>query len=521
MLVWLLVLAMMMSTFDFLPNWDDDMQILQNPYVLNGAWGSLKVLFTEPVAGMYQPLVSAFFMVEAELFGAEAYTFHFFSLIWHLFAVSGFYFWMHSLLQDKGISAALALLFLFYPAAVEPVAWISARSTLMYAGFGFWALYFWVGYLKSGRQNLFVYAFLLVLLAMFSKVQGILFPIAMLILWFLIPHPSKPGFFKALLFLLPIPLFLYLGLRFRPDTGESLSILGLLEQSGPKFLWYLKRLVYFADSAAVYPPLSTGLLGYGGLLMMLLLMVFAGLLWRKRDLKAFALLFYFMFTSIHFIQFSTANPVADRYAYVPFAGILLFMGLFVQTMGKPLRRLLFGFTLMYFASQFFWLLPAWKNPTSLWNHAVVQYSSFYFPWEKKANTYAAKAQWDAAIEAYEKALTLDSGKDRLFYNAALAYFQLGKREQAKAYYREAIALNPEVFYYFINLARLLFEEGETEEAGKLLLESYRLAPENGQVNLTLAQFAMETGQWDPCPYLQKALALGEKIPAGVFKNYCE
>jgi superkiller protein 3 len=157
----------------------------------------------------------------------------------------------------------------------------------------------------------------------------------------------------------------------------------------------------------------------------------------------------------------------------------------------------------------------------LWNHAAAQHSSFYFPWEKKANTYAAKAQWDAAVEAYEKALALDSGNDRLFYNAALAYFQLGNKEKAKACYREAIVLNPEVFYYYINLARLYFEETKVEEAKGLLLESHRLAPDNAQVNLTLAQFAMETGQLDPCPYLKKAVELGEKIPPGVFENFCE
>lgn len=521
MVVWLLVLGFTLRAFDFLPNWDDDMQILQNPYVLDGGFASLKALVTEPVAGMYQPLVSAFFLLEAQLFGVEAYTFHFFSLLWHLFAVSGFYFWMRSLIPDKEVSAGLALLFLVYPAAVEPVAWISARSTLMYAAFGYWALHFWVGYLKSGRKDLYAYAFLFVLLAMFSKVQAIMFPIMMLALWFFIRHPAKPVFSNSLFLLLPIPFFLYLGLRFRPDTGESLSIVGLLEQAGPKFLWYLKRLVYFADSAAVYPPLSTGLIGYLGLLIALVVVAFVMLRCLRRDLKAFALLFYLLFTSIHFIQFSTANPVADRYAYLPFAGILLFVGLLSHKLGAPLRKMLFGLILLYFSVQFLWLIPAWKNPISLWNRAGAQHPSFYFPREKKANTYAADAQWNAAVEAYEQALSLEKANDRLFYNAALAYFQLGNREMAKAYYREALAIQPGVFYYYINLARLYFEEGDLEEAERLLLESHRLAPDHGQVNLTLAQFAMDTGRLDACPYLKKAVELGEKIPPAVLKNYCE
>jgi tetratricopeptide (TPR) repeat protein len=419
------------------------------------------------------------------------------------------------------MAAGLAMLYLVYPPAVEPVAWISARSTLVYAASGFWAMYFWTRHLQSERVLFYGLALLLVICSMFSKVQGILFPVLMLLLSGFISKPVKRKVFKGWVFLIPVPFILFLGLQFRPDTGDYLSLFQLIELSGPKIFWYLKRLVYFADTAAVYPPLFTWPAGYVGFLAALGLLFLALRFGFKKDIKAFPILFYLLFTGIHFIQFSTANPVADRYAYVPFAGILMLAGFLFQGRNITVRWVLFGITLVYFSFSFITLLPSWKDSLSLWSHASDRYPLFYFPYEKKGNTYAAMNQWDAALVAYEAALKRESGSDRLFYNAALSYFQLGNRQRAEEYYRKAIDLNAEVFYYYLNLARLLYEKGETQEALSLLLQGHRLAPDEGPVNLTLAQFAMETGQLDPCPYLQKAAELGEKIPLAVFKNYCE
>lgn len=510
--------------FDYQPNWDDDMQILENSFVQDPAFTKILPLFTQPVAGMFQPLVTLMFGLEAALFGSKPGVFHAFSLFWHLLAVFAAYRLSRAWSDEPLIALMAAALFAFYPAAVEPVAWISARSTLMYATFTFFSIAMWLKWEKSNATNDLLLFYLLLLLALLSKVQAILIPFLALSLMLFHRRRWQYDLPRLLPAFVMAGVFLLIGLRFRPEIDGADSMGDLFLSSGEKLLWYFKRWVWFGDSAPIHPPFFTDV---GSTALLVSWPILSGLLlwlYFRQNKLFFPGIFFLAFISLHLIQFSIANPVADRYAYLPWwagANIIAFaLGSRVKTAGGwwLMPALLLGGYFGYMQTQ---LLPMWKDQASLWQAAVREHPAYYFGHEKAANAAAARGELPEAIKHYKQAIELENNSGRLYFNAGLAYFQLGNAEKALEAYQKAVSLEPTVFYYYMNLGRTYFELGRMDEAKETLLRGEALNPNDAAVQMTLAQFALLSGALDPCPYLEKAVRLGERQAAALYNQHCK
>ena len=221
LLFFFLLITWQVSQFNFIFNWDDDMQILENELVRNPIKNSFLKIFTEPVAGMYQPLVTFLFKIETSLFGFNPKVYHIFSIIWHLMAILGAYSLALRISQSHWVALIASSLIAFHPSASEPIAWISAKSTLVYASFGFFGLAFWTQYLQSRKRQHFWLAIILVTLSMLSKVQGILWPIMMVAIWWLYGKQKVKDLQSLLPVLVMIPFFIWFGLKFRPDVWNK------------------------------------------------------------------------------------------------------------------------------------------------------------------------------------------------------------------------------------------------------------------------------------------------------------
>ncbi|MCU0633035.1 MAG: tetratricopeptide repeat protein [Methanolinea sp.] len=63
-------------------------------------------------------------------------------------------------------------------------------------------------------------------------------------------------------------------------------------------------------------------------------------------------------------------------------------------------------------------------------------------WNDMGNTYASQYRWDAAIDAYTRAISLETGFARAYFNRGKAYAALKRYDEAIADYEKAIALDP-------------------------------------------------------------------------------
>ncbi|MFC2186049.1 tetratricopeptide repeat protein [Fulvivirgaceae bacterium LMO-SS25] len=521
LLFFFLLFTWQVSQFNFAFNWDDDMQILENELVRNPVKNSIFKIFSEPAAGMYQPIVTFLFKIETLLFGFNPKVYHTFSIIWHFIAILGAYLLALRLSRNNWVALIVASLLAFHPSASEPIAWISARSTLVYASFGFFGLAFWVQYLDNHKKKHVFIAILLVIVSMLSKVQGIIWPIMMVAIWWLYSKRSIKDFQKLLPFILIVPVIIWLGFKFRPSIPESENYTALLLLSGVKLIWFLKRILWFGDISAIYPPFSISIITHTTLLLWPISLVLLIKLYLIKSKFTFPLFYFLTFTTIHLIQFSIASPVADRYLYVPIFGMALILALALQKLPLKQNIAIFALIVIYYGFNFIQALPKWKEPLALWQSASNTHPDFYFAWEKLATTQAAYGDYNTALNSYSKALKLEKNSSRLYFNAAVAQFQSKNLEKAEEYYSKAISLEPTVFYYYMNLGRTLFELGKIDQAWITLQQGENLAPNDPLVQMTLGQFAAESGKTNPCPYFQKALSLGHTQAQAFLNNYCK
>ncbi|MDI9633705.1 MAG: tetratricopeptide repeat protein [Methanolinea sp.] len=62
-------------------------------------------------------------------------------------------------------------------------------------------------------------------------------------------------------------------------------------------------------------------------------------------------------------------------------------------------------------------------------------------WNALGSTYASQLRWDAAVDAYSRAIALDPGFARAYFNRGKAYAALGHYDEAIADYERAMALD--------------------------------------------------------------------------------
>lgn len=63
-------------------------------------------------------------------------------------------------------------------------------------------------------------------------------------------------------------------------------------------------------------------------------------------------------------------------------------------------------------------------------------------WNDMGNGYASLLRWDAAIDAYTRAIALEPGYARAYFNRGKAYAALKQYDQAIADYEQAVAIDP-------------------------------------------------------------------------------
>ena len=140
LLVAMLILVTLLCYGNILANsfvYDDDQQILQNPYLRS--WRFLPEIFTTTVwsfvgqagaTNYYRPLMTLSFLVLWKLFGPIPFGFHLFSIVVHAGVVVLVFYVGRKVFQDWRVGWVGALLFALHPIHTEAVDWIAALPDL-------------------------------------------------------------------------------------------------------------------------------------------------------------------------------------------------------------------------------------------------------------------------------------------------------------------------------------------------------------------------------------------------------
>ncbi len=100
--------------------------------------------------------------------------------------------------------------------------------------------------------------------------------------------------------------------------------------------------------------------------------------------------------------------------------------------------------------------------------------------------YSSEKNYNEAIEALKKCILVNNKEYLYFYNIAIYYSKIDKKEEAEKNYLDALKLNPNHVSSLVNLASL-YKENNKNESLKLLEKAYKISSNEETLCLSLAQ----------------------------------
>lgn len=542
-------------------DWDDFNYVINNDLVRGPGDSLLHNLFTTPVSSNYHPLTILSLRFNNNVCttcpnGISPVPFIRWNIIFHIFN-SLLVLILVFLLTRRNIPAAMitALLFAVHPMHVESVAWISERKDVLYTFFFLSGLITYFIFIQKGRKKPVWYLITLILfiLSCLSKATAVVFPVALILIDFMVfqPEGEKPGkalknavSLKTLTWLAPFFIIsVFAGLMaFKIQSGEN--FLGLLDMSknlpdvvnkiGPfnifqraeigcyGFILYILKFFVPVDLLAIHPYPSLNDFSHGSFATTLVLSVIAVVIitilvifsLRKTRLYAFSMGFYFV-TIVLVLQFITVgiSMISDRYSYLPYVGLSLIPASLIANSSGVKKTLLiivsccFVIMLIFISRQ---QVMVWRNTETLWTNVINKYPHEELPrrsrgkfysrksgmaksgaekkmFEEKALVdfteairaktrsadvymgtgiiYISKGDLNNALLLLNAAIAIDPRKGSAYYNRALVFDQLNKKEEAIKDYNMALRYKPALVLEILNnRSNLLIETGRFREA---------------------------------------------------------
>ena len=485
-------------------NIDDPQYVFENPRVTDGlTMGGIAWAFTAGHAGNWHPLTWISHMIDVELFGLDAGAHHLVSVAFHAINILLLFGVLRRMTGNAGASACVAALFGLHPLRVESVAWIAERKDVLSTFFWLLAMHAYVRY--TAKPSARAYATLLAafVAGLMSKPSVVTLPIALLLLdyW---PLARKNAWMCVREKLPMLALSLAAGLvtiavQGRAGAIAALDVLPVAERlanAGVAYVLYLWKTIWPVGLAPLYPydaapPAAMAALCWAAVIGASLA---AWIARRRAPWFAIGWAWYVitLLPMIGLIQVG-AQPLADRYTYVPMIGIYIALAWtlmrFVASRNLNARAVAgtAAVIVLGLAALTWQQVSHWRDSVTLWRHAVDTHGNY----RARANLGQAltlKREWYEAMPVLEEAIRQKPGFADSHHHLGLALDAIGRREAAVDRYREAVRLRPHYPEAQGNLGIALAERGDIREGLPHLREAMRLSPESplGRMNLLAA-----------------------------------
>jgi protein O-mannosyl-transferase len=473
--------------------YDDDQQILQNPYIKS--WHFLPQILTTTVwsfqgpagnSNYFRPFMTLTLLLTWHILGPLPFGFHLVNLIFQAGVVVLVYFAGKRLWKDSRIAAVAALLFAVHPVHTEVVDWASSIADLEAT---FFALLVFLLYARLTApswksQACIVSAFLL---GLFSKEPALMI-VPLLVAY---EHGVRsdrqetsiaqkvsrygPVSFSAALYL--VIRFALLGslapVLERPHLTWPQTIYSGLSGvwSYAKFLLWPARLsvyhvFYPSDSMRAPGPIA-------GLLVILTWTILILWLRKKYPAVAFSILWIGVtLAPVLNVRWLTSSAVAERYTYLPSVGFCWLVG--------------------WLAIRFWGGLQG--SPARLrMKRAVVALAGIGLFFLLAARTFARNPDWRDDFSLYTKTLRTDPGACYIRSNLGLVYYKRLQKDLALKEWQQALACKPDNVPALTNLGLLYTEQENYSEAAASLQRAIQLKPLSPDVHFDDAILLDATG----------------------------
>ncbi|MFK8103688.1 MAG: tetratricopeptide repeat protein [Saprospiraceae bacterium] len=485
-------------------NWDDDVNILENPNLRAFDWASIKGIFSSDVIGGYNPLTIFTFAIEKAIAGGfSAKLIHFNNLALHLGCVYFVYRIMLLLNLSRNAALIAALLFGIHPLRVESVAWATERKDVLFGIFYLAALFNYIKYVKFNQvKKYFVYALVLFVLSLFSKIQAVALPLSMLAVDYYFNRPlklklvfEKIPFFALALFVGLLGIYILSQSDTLTDNVTNYGLGGRIIIGAYSFCVYLAKFVFPYEMSPLY-PYPKEIPGYFYAMPLLIVgMLFLVFRAFQKGQKAFVFgFFFFAFNVVFVLQILAAGQgyKADRFTYIPYVGLFFLVAYAydyfanARPQSKSLLQYGLGAYCLILAGLTWQQCGVWQNGETLWTHVLKYYQNTSLPYSNLGHFHRENGNANQALNFYTQALN-KSRKAETYNSRGKTYFDMGDTPNALKDYSAGIQLDPSIGELYVNRGAAYGKQGNYDQALKDLNLAIEKQPDfkNGYLNRSL------------------------------------
>lgn len=514
-------------------NYDDGDYITGNTHVQKGiTWDGLRWAFQTGHASNWHPLTWVSHMLDCQLFGQRAGLHHLTNVAFHFANTVLLFLVLRQMTGRHWRSAFVAALFAVHPLHVESVAWVSERKDVLSTFFLFLTLGAYTLYVQAKRTDggvnypeasspkpgrgssarrlppsgdsarrtgpafWYITALVMFSLGLMSKPMLVSVPFLLLLLdywpfqrveralaitysarfWLSLVIEKLP--FLALAIASSIVTFLVQ--QHGGAVSVALSLGQRLGNAAVSYARYLYKTFWPADLSVLYPHPGSWPAWQVGAATVLLVVIFAFVLHQRRArpyLVTGWLWFFGMLIPVIGIVQVGIQSMADRYTYVPLAGLSIAMTwgvaeLFARKEG-PARGLATCAAVALLACGLFTAqqVTFWKDSESLFRRAVEVTKNNYLAYNNLGYYLSNRGKPLEAMECYRKSLAINGSYEDALNNMGFVLAGMKRHGEAVPYYEAALRVKPRHVEVHNNLGNALSELGRIPEA----IEHYRIA----------------------------------------------
>jgi protein O-mannosyl-transferase len=501
--------------------YDDELQILQNPYVKN--WHYLPQILRTTVwsfigdageSNYYRPLMTLTFLSLWKVFGDSPVGFHLFNILLNAVVVACVFYAGRALLKCHWAAALAAILFAVHPVHTETVDWIAAVPDLEATLFILLAFFVYVtepwGRLKS--QALAATLFVLALLA--KEPALMLAPLLILYEHFVRDVRKQTTFTEKVRNYAPVCVAAaaYLGLRIAL-FGKLAPVLqhaqiGWREAiySGFALVAQYTKLLIWAGPLSAFHVFHASQSARDGTVLAGMAVVFASwlfilLAYRRWPAAAFSVVWIgFTLSPVLNARWMAANVLTERYLYLPSVGFCWLVGWAAKnawdrlgslaSLAKSLRWALCtaGIVVALLGSAKTWKRNrVWHDDLTLYAATLATDPDSYIMHMNLGTTYFATRNFTAAEKELHRALELRPDSANVLNALGCVYLEQGRFDEAAKALEKAIALKPAWSDPHFNYGRVLIKTGQEDQALAQFHNAVQVGPLNATAHLTLAE----------------------------------
>jgi len=448
----------------------------------------------------YRPASNFTYFFDYYLFQAKPYGSHLINILIHCVNSVLVYWIVNQIFSSSILGLFAGLFFSLHPIQSEAVAVMSYRADIFATMFVLLSFYFWIRFTQGGhvRRNYYYWSLAMCFFALFSKESSFMLPLMILLFdqVLITPRPSLKqkgiyyiGFIPILIF------YLYLYFVVFPNTSLSFHWLGGTFVNHcliMGFIWYnylVNALLPWTVKLipGLYCPPVPGIavtIQIGIALVILIISVWV--LWRNYKETCFFLLWYIIFYLPVSNLIPIANPMADRFMYLPSIVLLvavafflsrMFKSNYIQDLSQYLSRILYAAVILICVTGTLFLNVDWKSNYNVAYAWVRDYPTAYQGYAFMAKQYYYAKLYEKAEEYFEKSIQLGNRQTEDAIGLAECYIYFGKIDKAEGFFKIIISHHTwDDDIAFLYLGEIYYNQKKNLLAEEVLTKSLALNP---------------------------------------------